>query len=150
MRKNILPPTSERVALNTCDVVNAAIRAETLMCLNIFKNCNENMLTEKIRRLGREWDIERTLETSAGALILLSSIKGLKKSKCFLFTGAVSFFLLQHALQGWCPPLPIIRKLGVRTCGEINNEKTVLKILRGDFSQPSDNVEELLMNAERQ
>lgn len=150
MIKDIFPPTSERVALNSSDVANASIRAETLMCLNIFKNCNENMLTEKIRRLSREWDIERVLETNAAALILLSSIKGFKKSKCFLVTGAVSFFLLQHALQGWCPPLPILRKLGVRTSEEIYNEKTVLKILRGDFTQPSDNVEELLMNAERQ
>jgi hypothetical protein len=107
-------------------------------------------ITELMCRLGREWDIERALETSAGALILLSSIKGFKKSKCFLFTGAIGFFLLQHALQGWCPPLPIMRKLGVRTSEEIYNEKTVLKILRGDFSQPSDNIEEMLMNAERQ
>ncbi len=149
MKKSIFPPTSERVALNTSDAANASIRADALMCLNIFKNCNENMLTEKIRKLSTEWDIERVLETYAAAIILLSSIKGFKKSRYFLVTGAVSFFLLQHALQGWCPPLPILRKLGVRTPEEIYNEKTVLKILRGDFSQPSDNVEDMLMNVEK-
>jgi len=32
-------------------------------------------------------------------------------------------FLLQHGMQGWCPPLPILRRLGVRTRGEIDREK---------------------------
>ncbi|WP_407921819.1 hypothetical protein, partial [Corallococcus sp. AB049A] len=27
-------------------------------------------------------------------------------------------FLLQHGLQGWCPPLPLLRRLGLRTRGE--------------------------------
>jgi hypothetical protein len=35
--------------------------------------------------------------------------------------------LLMHALQGWCPPLPVIRKLGVRTAKEIFEEKTAYR-----------------------
>ena len=42
-------------------------------------------------------------------------------------------FLFQHATQGWCPPVPLFRKLGVRTRSEIDREKYALKILRGDF-----------------
>jgi hypothetical protein len=42
-------------------------------------------------------------------------------------------FLLQHAVQGWCPPLPLLRRLGVRTADEINEERYALKALRGDF-----------------
>lgn len=42
-------------------------------------------------------------------------------------------FLLLHATQGWCPPLPLFRRLGVRTRGEIEKEKFALRFLRGDF-----------------
>jgi hypothetical protein len=40
---------------------------------------------------------------------------------------------MQHALQGWCPPLPLLRRLGVRTQQEIERERYALKALRGDF-----------------
>jgi hypothetical protein len=49
----------------------------------------------------------------------------------------VQSFLLQHALQGWCPPVPVLRRLGVRTADEINQERYALKALRGDFPQAS-------------
>jgi hypothetical protein len=44
-----------------------------------------------------------------------------------------SGFLLQHALQGWCPPVSLFRRLGVRTSAEIEQERYALKALRGDF-----------------
>jgi hypothetical protein len=43
-------------------------------------------------------------------------------------------FLFQHAVQGWCPPLPVLRRLGVRTRKEIDRERYALKALRGDFA----------------
>lgn len=39
---------------------------------------------------------------------------------------AAPYHLLQHGLQGWCPPLPVLRRLGVRTRGEIDREKYAL------------------------
>jgi hypothetical protein len=47
----------------------------------------------------------------------------------------VGGFLLQHAVQGWCPPLPIFRRYGFRTQYEIEQERYALKALRGDFNQ---------------
>ncbi len=47
----------------------------------------------------------------------------------------VGGFLLQHALQGWCPPLPIFRRLGVRTQSEIERVRHALKAARGDFER---------------
>ena len=44
-------------------------------------------------------------------------------------------FLAQHSVQGWCPPMPLFRKMGVRTRQEIEREKYALKVLRGDFDQ---------------
>jgi hypothetical protein len=45
----------------------------------------------------------------------------------------VGIFLLQHAIQGWCPPVPLLRQHGVRTATEIGYERYALKALRGDF-----------------
>lgn len=42
-------------------------------------------------------------------------------------------FLAQHGLQGWCPPIPVFRRLEVRTDREIARERYALKALRGDF-----------------
>lgn len=98
-----------------------------------------------------EWDTERVLEANAAVLILLSSILGLKTSRCwFLLTGIVGGFLLQHALQGWCPPVPIARKWGIRTEDEINAEKTVLKWIRGDFTEDNSSIDDMLEIAEKQ
>jgi hypothetical protein len=47
-------------------------------------------------------------------------------------------------VQGWCPPLPIIRKLGIRTPEEISNEKVAIKYLRGDFTQKEKEAKNIL------
>lgn len=39
-----------------------------------------------------------------------------------------------HAVQGWCPPVPISRRPGFRTASEIARGRNALKALRGDFA----------------
>ena len=46
----------------------------------------------------------------------------------------VQGFFLQHGVEGWCPPLPIFRRLGIRMQAEIEAERYALKALRGDFA----------------
>jgi hypothetical protein len=46
--------------------------------------------------------------------------------------------LFYHAVQGWCPPIPLLRRLGIRTQQEIDAEKYALRLLRGDFEQETD------------
>lgn len=152
MNMRTLPPTDKRVQNNTNPEVNQAIREQTLCKLNElqgYKSTNNPVLNHCINELSKEWDTERFLEANAATIILISSILGLKKSKAFFFTGIISFFLLQHALQGWCPPLPIIRKIGIRTADEISNERMALKMMRGDFSEVPDTVEEMLEMIEK-
>jgi hypothetical protein len=39
-------------------------------------------------------------------------------------------FLLLHGVKGWCPPLPVLRRLGIRTRDEIDREKySLLRVL---------------------
>ncbi len=93
-----------------------------------------DMRDARIVQLERAWDMERTLELNAGALALTGALLGLTvDKKWFLLTAGVLGFLTQHAMTGWCPPVPVFRRIGVRTQGEIDQERYALKALRGDF-----------------
>lgn len=127
------PSTAHKVAWNTSETANENIQEKTLQHLQ--QAVEHEDLSGALRRLGREWDTERVLETNAACLLLLSLGLGVGRDRRWLWlTGGVAAFLLQHALQGWCPPLPVIRTLGVRTAGEIGVERAALKALRGDFA----------------
>lgn len=133
--KELLPPTSERVEENTNPKVNAYIEAKIQNTLIQYQNADAEKINRRLRELDREWDTERVLETSAASFVLLGIVLGyFVNAGWFLFSGGIAIFLLQHALQGWCPPLPVIRYLGVRTAKEINEERINLKWLRGDFA----------------
>lgn len=149
--KNLFPPTFQRVFLRTDPNVNAQIRKHTIKNLNIYKNCDPQDITDRIRKLDQEWDTERTLEVYAAVMIFLSSYLGVKTRKYwFLVTGAIAVFMIQHGVQGWCPLLPFIRKWGVRTAEEIMNEKIVLKWIRGDFNKENMTVDQMLNMVEKQ
>ena len=94
-------------------------------------------LDRRISELEREWDVERTLEANASTLALTGALLGTttRNKRWFWLPAAVLTFLLQHATSGWCPPLPILRRLGIRTQAEIDQEKYALKAIRGDFNE---------------
>jgi hypothetical protein len=92
-------------------------------------------LSHRLEQLDTEWDMERVLETNAAALALGGVLLGLfVNRKFFIVPCLVLPFLLQHATQGWCPPVPFFRSRGVRTRKEIDTEKFAVKALRGDFA----------------
>jgi hypothetical protein len=91
-------------------------------------------ISRRIWQLDREWSMERWLETNASALAFTGTLLGLTVNRRWLALPLiVTGFLFQHAVQGWCPPLPVLRQIGVRTRSEIDREKFALKALRGDF-----------------
>jgi hypothetical protein len=91
-------------------------------------------IDRRLHELDQEWDVERTLEANASTLAFTGVMLGATVDKRFLALPAlVTAFLFQHAVQGWCPPLPILRRLGFRTAREIETERYALKALRGDF-----------------
>jgi len=93
-----------------------------------------DVISRRIFELEREWDIERVLEANASGIGLASLIYGLVvNKKCLFITGTVLSFLFLHAARGWCPPVPLLRRAGVRTRQEIDRELFALKVLRGDF-----------------
>jgi hypothetical protein len=119
----------DRVRSSTASDVNEQIDLQTDINIQQYKGKSTAEILERIQMLDKEWDIERVLEVNASSLALTGLILGLTKNRKWLFLpGIVLPFLLQHGLQGWCPPLPLLRRLGIRTRGEIDREKYALKL----------------------
>jgi hypothetical protein len=132
-------PEPDRVRASTATSVNAEIDRTIRRSLQAYSGKSRQAITQRIEELEREWDIERTLELNASTLAFAGLGLGMAVNKRWLLVPSVVLpFLFQHAVQGWCPPLPILRRLGVRTREEIDCEKYALKALRGDFEQSDD------------
>lgn len=130
----MLPETTSRVERNTAESINRRIAEEIESRVRHYAAHPEG-IDRRLTELDAEWDIERTLEANAATLALTGTLLAAFVHKRFLILPAfVTGFLLQHALQGWCPPVPFFRKRGVRTAAEIDRERYALKALRGDFS----------------
>lgn len=124
----------DRVRANTAPEVNRAIDRRLEDNIYLYSSQPRAVLDAHIRELDREWDVERILETMASSITLVGLAVGTFVNSWWLLLPAfvMSFFLL-HAIQGWCPPLPVIRRMGRRTRKEIDAEKFAMKALRGDF-----------------
>jgi hypothetical protein len=124
----------DRVSSNTALDINRRIRADTDQRVTALAQQGAWAIDRRLEELDSEWDIERCLETGAASLSLVGAALALTVNRKWLWLPAgVAAFLLQHAIQGWCPPLPVLRRMGVRTTDEINQERFALKALRGDF-----------------
>ena len=130
----MIPATVKRVEENTDEAINNRIYRQTVRNLSHFANQGSTEINRRLEELDREWDVERTLEANAASLALLGiGLGAFIDRRFFIFPALVTGFLLQHAVQGWCPPLPVLRRLGIRTAREIDMERLALKVLRGDF-----------------
>jgi hypothetical protein len=148
MEEAVLPKTDARVPAHTHPTINQRIHGRTLHDVSRYIGADPVFIDERIRELEREWDVERTLEANAAIVGLAGIVLGATVDRRFLaIPAAVAAFLLQHALQGWCPPLPILRRLGVRTSAEIHQEIIALRILRGDFLERVEYPENALASA---
>ncbi len=120
--------SADRVRRSTSLELNRRIDHQTDANIRQYSNKDRGDIMQRLEALDREWDVERVLEVNASTLALSGLVLGLTVNrKWFALPGIVLPFLLQHGLQGWCPPLPVLRRLGVRTRGEIDREKYALK-----------------------
>jgi hypothetical protein len=130
----LIPPSAERVPQHTEEEINARIQRQTEANVAYYATRDRRLLDIRLQELDREWDIERVLEANAATVSLIGlSLSRFVNRRWVFLPMAVAAFLLQHAVQGWCPPVTLFRRLGVRTQREIDEERYALKVLRGDF-----------------
>jgi hypothetical protein len=132
----VLNPTEgDRVRANSVPEVNRRIDDQIERNIRHYSGQTREEISRRVQELDQEWDIERVLETMASSFSLTGIVLGATVDKrWFLFPTVVLSFLFMHAIQGWCPPLPILRSLRIRTRAEIDRERYALKALAGDFA----------------
>lgn len=124
----------DRIRSSSDPETNQQIDFETLLSIDETLEGGGDGIRRRIEELDREWDIERYLMTNASILAFSGVILAATVSRKWLVVpGVVTAFLLQHAVQGWCPPISVFRRMGIRSRKEIDREKFALKALRGDF-----------------
>lgn len=129
-----IPSTTTRVEEQTDDRINEEIYQRSQHHVAVYAAAGPAAIECRLKELDQEWDIERVLEANAASISLIGiGLGALYHRRWFLLPAAVAGFLLQHAIQGWCPPVPVFRRLGIRTPDEIQQERHALKALRGDY-----------------
>jgi hypothetical protein len=130
-----IPPGAKRVQMHTSEKAQNRITLETVNNIATYVKADRELIEHRLAELDSEWDVERVLEANAASLAFSGIVLSKFDSRWLLLPLTVTSFLLQHAIQGWCPPLPVIRNLGVRTRREIDEERNALKRIRGDFGE---------------
>jgi hypothetical protein len=130
---SIVASSATRAADQTAAHVNDRIRRQAHASV-IYHAQHQERIDERLRELDREWNVERWLQLNSAALSIIGLTLAARHSRWWLLLpAAVQTFFLQHALNGWCPPLPAFRRLGVRTMAEIESERHALLALRGEL-----------------
>jgi hypothetical protein len=129
------------VRANTAPEINQSIDKKIEENVRYYSGQPREKIARRVRELDEEWDIERILQAMASSLSLSGVMLGVTVDRrWFVVPSLVLSFLLLHAIQGWCPPIPLLRRLGIRTRDEIGRERYALKALAGDFAGVEGNI----------
>ena len=126
---HVTTDSAKRVPEHTAMDVNLAIADRTKRSIAYFDDHRDH-IPRRLGELDREWDVERMLAMGSSCLSLAGLALARSGVRRWLYLPlVVQGFYLQHTLQGWCPPLPVLRRLGFRTPTEIEHERNALKAL---------------------
>jgi hypothetical protein len=128
----------DRVRDHSAPVVNQRIDERTRDRIEHVVREGRDAITQRLEQLDHEWDVDRALMVNfaivGGAAYAAGLLRytrrpswfGRRRSGWLQFFTAQLGFLLLHGTVGWCPPLPVFRRLGVRTKSEIEGERRIL------------------------
>lgn len=122
----LLRPSLDRVRSHTHPHVLGRIDRQSENSIWAHIALGSDGVTRRLDQLERERDIESWLEINASILAMLGLIASLRNRRWLILPATVLAFLAQHAVQGWCPPMAILRRYGVRTAHEIEAERMAL------------------------
>jgi hypothetical protein len=131
-----LNPGKDHVRKVTSNEINQRIISEIERSILFYSTQSPESIRERIDKIEKEWDVERTLELNASLFALCGIVlASVHNRRWLILSGLVTTFLAQHSIQGWCPPIPLFRKMGIRTQKEIQTERHgLLKILEKKYS----------------
>ena len=134
-RRLALP--ADRVRDHSAHSVNQRIAERTLARIDHVVREGHDAIVRRLEQLDREWDVDRALMVNfaiVGGAAYATGVYRYAQRPWFgrrrggwlgFFTVQLGFLLL-HGTVGWCPPLPVFRRLGVRTKSEIEAERRAL------------------------
>ena len=133
------PPAHDHVRARSSDAANARIDRETIAAIERMPD-NADAIRARLTELDREWHIDRALMLNFAVVAGLSAgmtMRSLYRTGRLGVWGAMFWtqisFLAHHALRGWCPPVPVFRRLGYRTDREICAERVALERRLGEL-----------------
>ena len=128
---------SDRVRDHSGQASNRRIAARTSARVEHVITRGRDAVIRRLAELDHEWDVDRALMVNfaiAGGAAYATGLYryaerpwfGRRRKGWLYFFSAQLGFLLLHGTLGWCPPLPVFRRLGVRTKTEIEAERQAL------------------------
>lgn len=122
----------DRIREHTRESINKRIDRQTLGAVADSIGSTDE-ISIRLRELDREWHVDRALMLNfavlgglSGGMAMRSLARRGRMGGWGLFFWVQVGFLAYHAVRGWCPPLPVFRRLGFRSANEIGAEREVL------------------------
>lgn len=116
----------DRIRQRTAAAVNQQIDRQIEANIEGLRGAAPNDIRERLARLEKEWDVDQILQAQTGALVNLGISWGRRDRRGYWLAGLGFGSMLSHAISGWSPTLPLLRRLGFRTRREIDREKFAL------------------------
>jgi hypothetical protein len=126
------PPVHDRIREHSSDTANQRIDRETRGAIEEALRSSEARRA-RLRELDQEWDIDRALMLNFGVVGAYTAFQAMRQIRSGrLGVSSLLFwvqlgFLVNHAVRGWCPPMPLFRRLGFRSAKEIAAERAALQ-----------------------
>jgi hypothetical protein len=136
----------DRVRDHTSQRVNQRITRAIQQSVDRCTREGRDAIITRLSELDREWDIDRVVMANfaiiggaayAGGLERYAhhSLFARRRKGLLYLVGAQLGFLMMHAAIGWCPPVAVWRRFGVRTKAEIEVERAALLAALDDEHQ---------------
>lgn len=125
--------TTNRVEINTSDSLDAEFQRQLKVNLARYADASTAEIDQRLAALEREWSIERVIELEAPTMIGLGAVLGATfKRNWFALSALAASMVILHNTQGWYPLLSLLRRIGLRSQNEIEQERSALRAMRGD------------------
>ncbi|HEY5935425.1 MAG TPA: hypothetical protein VIU61_12335 [Kofleriaceae bacterium] len=133
MTADYQPPSTDMIRERTADSANRKIDRITRGAIAEAED-SPAQIRARIAEIDREWNVDRALMANfaiAGAITGGLAMRSLKRTGRLGGWGKLFWtqmaFLFHHAARGWCPPMPVMRRLGFRSSREICAERCALE-----------------------